>query len=133
MKRMAGMASVLAVVILAAGAEDSSPSIKEIMGKLHKGPNAPLAKLKTALKASTPHWKEVQQLSKDFVNLGAGLARNEPPRGDKSAFVQLADTYYQSAKALDAAAKAEDTARARAALNRIGASCKACHAAHKQQ
>jgi cytochrome c556 len=130
---MAGMASVLAVVILAAGAEDSSPSIKEIMGKLHKGTNAPLAKLKTALKADMPDWKEVKALSKDFVILGAGLAKNEPPRGDKSAFVQLGDAYYQSAKALDTAAKAEDTAKVRAALNKIGASCKACHAAHKQQ
>jgi hypothetical protein len=103
------------------------------MGKLHKGANAPLAKLKTALKADTPDWREVQNLSKDFVILGAGLARNEPPRGDTTAFVQLADAYYQNAKALDGAAKAEDNAKARAALGNIGASCKACHAAHKQQ
>jgi hypothetical protein len=133
MKRMAGMASVLAVLILAARADDSSPSIKEIMGKLHKGANAPLARLKTSLKADTPDWKEVQDSSKDFVILGAGLARHEPPRGDKSTFVQLADAYYQSAKALDAAAKAQDTAKVGAALNKIGASCKACHAAHKKQ
>jgi cytochrome c556 len=127
------MASVLAVLIVAARADDSSPSIKEIMGKLHKGANAPLAKLKTALKADTPDWKEVQDLSKDFVILGAGLAKNEPPRGDKAAFVELADAYYQNAKALDDAAKAEGKAKAQAALNKIGASCKACHAAHKKQ
>jgi cytochrome c556 len=127
------MASVLAVLIVAARADDSSPTIKEIMGKLHKGANAPLAKLKTALKADTPDWKEVQDLSKDFVILGAGLAKNEPPQGDKSAFVQLADAYYQNAKALDDAASSEDKAKAQAALNKIGASCKACHAAHKKQ
>jgi cytochrome c556 len=133
MKRMACMASVLAVLIVAARADDSTPSIKEIMGKLHKGANAPLAKLKTALKADAPDWKDVQDLSKDFVILGAGLAKNEPPRGDKSAFEQLANAYYQNAKSLDDASKAEDKAKAQAALNKIGASCKACHSAHKKQ
>src|SRR4051812_40231140 len=98
MKRMACMASVLAVMIVAARADDSMPSIKEIMGRLHKGANAPLAKLKTALKADTPDWKDVQDLSKDFVILGAGLAKNEPPRGDKPAFELLANAYYQNAK-----------------------------------
>ncbi len=57
MKRTACVASVLAVLIMAARADDSTPSIKEIMGKLHKGNNAPLAKLKTALKRNTPDWK----------------------------------------------------------------------------
>src|SRR5258708_27576090 len=99
MKRVACMASVLAVLMVAARADDASPSIKEIMGKLHKGANAPLAKLKTALKADKPDWKEVQDLSKEFVTLGAGLAKNVPPKGDKSAFAQLADAYYQKAKA----------------------------------
>ena len=132
MKRTACVASVLAVLIMAARADDSTPSIKEIMGKLHKGANAPLAKLKTALKTDTPDWKDVQDLSKDFVILGAGLAKNEPPKGDKSAFVKLADAYYQNAKALDDAAKAEDKAKAQAALSKIGASCKACHSAHKK-
>jgi hypothetical protein len=59
MKRAARAASVLAILIIAARADDSTPSIKEIMGKLHKGPDAPLAKLKTALKSDTPDWKDV--------------------------------------------------------------------------
>ena len=75
MKRMACVASVLAVLIMAARADDSTPSIKEIMGKLHKGANAPLAKLKTALKSDTPDWKDVQDLSKDFVKLGRRLGQ----------------------------------------------------------
>ena len=133
LKPMACVASVLAVLIISAGADDATPSIKEIMGKLHKGANAPLAKLKTALKADTPDWKDIQNLSKDFVILGAGLAKNKPPRGDKAAFEKLANAYHENAKALDAAAKAEDKAKAQAALNKIGASCKTCHAAHKKQ
>jgi cytochrome c556 len=126
------MASALAVLIVAARADDASPSIKEIMGKLHKGANAPLTQLKAALKSDTPDWKDVQELSKLFVSQGADLAKNQPPRGDKSAFDKRARAYYQYAKALDDAAKAEDKAKAQTALNKIGASCKACHSAHKK-
>jgi cytochrome c556 len=133
MKRTACAASVLAVLIMAARADDSTPSIKEIMGKLHKGANAPLAKLKTALKSDTPDWKDVQDLTEDFVSLGAGLAKNKPPKGDNSAFKKRADAYYEYAKSLAAAAKAEDKAKAQSALNKIGGSCRACHSAHKTQ
>jgi cytochrome c556 len=129
---MACVASVLVVLVMAARADDSAPSIKEIMGKLHRGANAPLAKLKTALKADTPDWKDIQDKTKDFVIFGAALAKNTPPRGDKAGFEKHADAYYQNAKSLDDAVKAEDRAKAQAALNRITASCKACHPAHKK-
>ena len=108
LKPMACMAGILAVLIISAGA-DATPSIKEVMGKLHKGTSSPLAKLKTALKADTPDWKAVQNLSKDFVILGLP-GQNKPPRGDESAYEQLANSYYENAKSLDDAAKAEDKA-----------------------
>ena len=133
MKRTACVASVLAVLLIAAGADDSPPSIKAIMGRLHKGANAPLAKLKAALKSDTPDWKDVKDLTEDFVKLGAGLAKNKPPKGDNSAYLKRADAYYEYVKSLNAAAKAEDKTKAQAALNKIGASCKACHSAHKTQ
>ena len=93
-------------------ADDSTPSYQGDHGQAAQGGQRPPAKLKTALKSDTPDWKDVQDLSKDFVSLGAGLAKNEPPRGDKSAFEKRADAYYQYAKALDDAAKAEDKAKA---------------------
>jgi cytochrome c556 len=128
------VASTLAVLALVAGAGADDPlSIKDVMGKLHKGANSPLAKLKTALKADAPDWKAVQDLSKDFVSFGAALAKNDPPRGEKADFEKRGNVYYDTAKALDDAAKAEDKAKAQAALKKIGASCKACHAAHKGQ
>jgi hypothetical protein len=134
MKRLICLASALAVmaVALVAGGDDT-PSIKDVMDKLHKGAGAPLAKLKTALKSDSPDWKNVQDLTKDFVVWGAALAKNEPPRGEKAGFVRLAKGYLDNAKALDDAAKAEDKAKAQAALNKITASCKTCHAAHKEQ
>ncbi len=134
MKRLICVASTLAVLALAAGARtDDPPTIKDVMDKLHKGASSPLAKLKTALKAETPDWSAVQDLTKEFEEFGAALAKNDPPRGEKADFEKLAKGYYKNAKALNDAAKAEDKAKAQAALGKIGASCKTCHAAHKGQ
>ncbi len=134
MKRLVCVASTLATIALLAGARtQESATIKEVMDKLHKGGNAPLAKLKTALKAESPDWTEVQGLTKDFVKFGALLEKNDPPRGEKADFEKLAKAYYKNAKALDDSAKAEDKGKAQSALNKIGASCKSCHTAHKGQ
>jgi Cytochrome C' len=134
MKRLVCLASTFATLALLAGARtQDSATIKEVMDKLHKGGTAPLAKLKTALKAESPDWKEVQDLTKEFVTFGALLEKNDPPRGEKADFEKLAKAYHKNAKALDEAAKAEDKAKAKAALGKITASCKACHTAHKGQ
>jgi cytochrome c556 len=132
MKRLVCLASaaMVMVVFVGAGAEDP-PSIKTVMDKLHKGANSPLAKLKTALKAESPDWKQVQDLAKEFATYGPALAKNDPPAGDKANFDKLATAYADQATALESAAKEENKAKAKAALGKIGASCKACHTAHK--
>jgi cytochrome c556 len=134
MKRLVCVASMLAILGVAAGARtDDPPTIKDVMDKLHKGASSPLAKLKTALKASSPDWSAVQDLTKEFEEFGAALAKNDPPRGEKADFEKLAKAYEKNAKALNAAAKAEDKAKAKAALTKITDSCKTCHTAHKGQ
>jgi cytochrome c556 len=138
MKRPVCLASALAVLALSAvasvqGQGQETPTIKQIMAKLHKGANAPLAKAKAALKGDAPDWKAVQDASKDMVILGALLSKNDPPRGEKADFDKLANTYHENAKALDDAAKAEDKAKSQAALGKIGGLCKSCHSAHKGQ
>ena len=132
MKRLICLASatMMLALVAVAGAEDT-PSIKQIMAKLHKGAKAPMGQLKGALKAETPNWPEVQALSKEFVVLGAGLAKQTPPRGEKAAYEKLATAYFETSKELDDAAKAEDKAKANAAFGKLGASCKSCHQAHK--
>lgn len=137
MKRVACMFGVLAAVIAAAlvtgqaGAGDEAASIKDVMGKLHKGAKAPLAQLKTQLKAESPDWSAIQDETKDFVMFGAALAKFEPPKGETSDYKKLATKYYDNAKALDDAAEKKDLAAARAAFSKISASCKECHSAHK--
>ena len=115
----------------AGAADEKKPTIKQIMVKLHKGAKSPLAKVKSELNSESPNWEAVEKQSKDFVILGASLAKNEPKKGNKESWKQLADQYYDDAKALDDAAEAKDKAAASAAFQRLGASCKACHQKHK--
>lgn len=132
MKRVACVASALAILVLAAGADDATtPSIKEVMTKLHKGANAPLSKLKTALKAESPDWTSIRISTAQVTVLGASLPKNAPPKGEKADYERRARAYLANAKDLNAAAKAEDKAQAQAALDKLGASCKDCHSAHK--
>ena len=124
--------AVSCLATIAVGADDKkTPTIKEVMSKLHKGAKSPLAKLKTALKAESPDWKSIQDSTKDFVILGAALAKNDPPKGEKHAYKKLADSYFEQSKAMDDAAKKEDKAAANAAFTKVSTSCMACHKAHK--
>ena len=96
MKRFACVASVLAVLALAAGADNpETQTVKQLMNKLHKGANAPLTRLKTALKSETPDWKKVQDASKELVVLGAGLPKTEPAKGDKANYEKLATSLFR--------------------------------------
>jgi cytochrome c556 len=141
MKRIACMMGVVAVVIAAAlvtsqagagaGAAAEPTSIKDVMDALHKGAKSPLAQLKTQLKAETPNWAEIQGETKEFVTIGASLAKFEPPKGDAADYKSQATTYYSNAKALDEAAQKKDLAATKKAFGKISASCKDCHTAHK--
>jgi cytochrome c556 len=124
---------VLMLTAVVAGQDDKTPTIKELMRKLHKGANAPLSKTRDALKSDSPNWDNLRKQTKDLVALAASLPKNDPPRGDKAAYRELADDYYGNSKKLDDAAKDEDLSSARAAAKKLGESCKACHTAHKGQ
>src|SRR5258708_6103174 len=137
MKRLACMASVVALMAVSvlvtgrAGAFDETPSIKDVMGKLHKGPNSPLAQLKKGLQGDSPNWKELQGTTKEFVTYGSALPKDEPPKGDKEDFKKLAIAYYDNAKTLDDAARKEDLAGTQAALGKLSSSCMPCHKTHR--
>ena len=76
MKKISCVVLVLSLVSLSglanriAGSDDEkTPTIKEVMQKLHKGPNADLAKLKKDLAADSLDWNAIQAKAKDFENL----------------------------------------------------------------
>ncbi len=127
---------VMATVPIAAGAvgafQDKTPTIKQVMGKLHKGAKSQQKVLDTQIKAESPDWDAIQKTTKDFVILGAALEKNDPPKGSKDSWKKQADKYYANAKALDDAAADKDVDKVKAAQKTIGASCKACHSAHRE-
>jgi hypothetical protein len=138
MKRLTGLLAGLALPValsLATRPADAQgskvPSVKEIMGRLHKGADSPLTKLRAELQDEQPDWALVQRGAMDFVTLGAALGKNAPPKGDKKSWAELSAKYLEQAKALDAAAQKKDKNAALAAHTRLNESCKDCHTAHR--
>ncbi len=138
MKKLVMLGSVLAVLacagisgVRAGSAYEATPSVKEIMKKINGGPKSISGKLKTALKSSKPDWSVIQEDTKEYVELSEALAKNEPKKGSKESWEKLSKGYLDHATALDEAAKKEDKAGVQAALKKAGATCKACHTAHK--
>jgi len=136
MTRWQTVAVVLGLLALAAAGpaaapDQKTPTIKQVMDKLHKGANPPIARLRKELQADEPDWAAIQKTTKDFVILGAALAKNEPPKGNKESWARLAKQYFDYAKAMDDAAEQKDKAATLAAHAKLRGSCAACHRAHK--
>lgn len=127
----AGVAAVLGLAGLAGAGDDTPPTIKAAMGKLHKGGTAALPTVGKALKAPNPDWKGIQTTSKLIAELSEAITGLEPPKGDKADYEKQIKAYTANAKMLKEAADKEDVAKASAAVAKLGASCKTCHAAHK--
>ena len=123
----------LAVPIGAFAFDDETPTIKKVMGKLHKGSTSESKVLDKLAKATPTDWEEIGKTTKDFVILGAALAKNDPPKGDKDSWKQLTGKYFDNAKELDDAATAHDLDKLKAAQKKMGASCKTCHNAHQDK
>ena len=135
---VAGVAAVLVLAGLASGPagatnDDETPSIKKIMGKIHKGKTSALSVLKTALKSDSPNWEKVQKEAKIYAEYSAAMPKNDPPAGDKADYDKLAKALASAGKDLESAAEKEELKASRAALKKIGASCKPCHESHKSQ
>jgi mono/diheme cytochrome c family protein len=131
MKKFASVLAGLVVAIVATGTLLAADlTIKEVMGKAHKGPNSLLANLGKDLKDDEPEWTDIQKETKELVELGTTLGKNDPPKGDKQSWKNLTKAYLDNAKALDAAAQKKDKATAQSYQAKLAGSCKACHTAH---
>jgi cytochrome c556 len=134
----ASLTVFMVMACLAAGAasarddDEQTPTIKAIMEKLHTGKKSPLNTVKTALKANSPNWEELQTQAKLFKKYGDSLEKNDPPRGKKDAYAKLAKAYAASAKSLEEAAERENLKGARDAFKKITNSCTTCHKSHKK-
>lgn len=116
-----------------ASSDEEVPTIKKVMKKLNQGKNAPIAKVKAALKGGSPSWADVQKEAKVIATLSAALPKNDPPRGEKEGYDKLAHAFASAAKSLEESAEKEDLRGSRDALKKITTSCMPCHQSHKSK
>jgi hypothetical protein len=126
---------VLVVFGLTAGLAGAGKlmTVKQIMGKLNKGPNALTPSLKRSLQQDQLDWKQIQDQSKEYANLSAELTKTNPPRGDKASWEKLTQEYAAVAKSLETASANKDKAAALAAHSKLTKACSACHKVHRPQ
>ena len=116
---------------LTAGA-GASPSIKEIMTKLTKGPNSLTPVIGKELAAAEPPWETLQPRTKEFALLASAMGKKDPPKGHKASWEKLTSAYAEWADDLDKAAQAKDKDAALEAHGKLAGSCMACHREHRE-
>lgn len=85
----------------------------------------------TMVKEKEPKWDSVAEKSKSWVKAAEDLGKNKPKKGTAESWSGLTKKWLEEAKTLDTAAGKKDVNAVSAALKTFGASCKACHTAHK--
>ncbi len=116
-----------------ADAADESITPEVVMKKLFAGKTSALNTVKGALKTGTPDWAKVQKAAGTFAKYGPELGKNHPPRGEQASWDKLTKALADASKELDGAAKKEDLKSTSDVVKKLGASCKACHTAHKPE
>ncbi len=139
MKSLICGVSMLALIVAGglasrpAGAADESVTPEVVMKKLFAGKTSALNTVKGALKGETPDWAKIKKATATIAEYGPKLGANHPPRGEKASWAKLTKALADSSKELDGAAKKEDLASTNDVVKKLGASCKACHSAHKPE
>jgi len=110
----------------------ASPTIKQIMGKLTKGPNSLTPVIGKELEADPPAWETIGPQTQEYARLAAAMSKNDPPRGSKESWAKLATAFATTAEALNKAAQAKDRNAALEAHGVITGSCMECHREHRR-
>ena len=125
-------AGFLVCAILApAWADDSVPQIEEIMKKVNSKKAGLQFKLVEGVKASDPKWDDMGKQAKDYKKLIDFLAKNNPPKGDKSSWETMTKKYSEGAAKVEEAVSKKDKDGTTKALESMNKMCGSCHKAHK--
>lgn len=112
-------------------AAKSNPAIKEIMGKVAKGPQSLTGLIGKELAADPPPWDTIQPQAKELATLAASMRDLEPAIGSKESWAEQTSAYTAEATTLAKAAEDKDLEAARDAHGTLSRSCMACHRAHR--
>lgn len=113
-----------------ASADDSTPSIEDIMKKLH-GKNGSHKLINKALETDPPDWDVIAKHAKIYADLSALLEKDKPEKGDEAGFKKLAQAYAKDAKALSDAAQKKDKDKVKTVFGKLKESCETCHEDHR--
>jgi hypothetical protein len=105
--------------------------IKQIMGKVAKGPNSLTPVIGKELDLDPPPWESIQGQTKDYAQSASKLGKYDPPKGSKESWIKLTAAFAESAAELDRAAMAKDKEAAKVAHDQLRISCNACHQEHR--
>ena len=111
--------------------DDKTPTIKEVMKKLHgEGGLSGLIKVALNPKDKEPKWDEINERAKEVTPLAKALAKNTPPKGDAESWETFTKKYAEAAEKLEKASADKDAKVAKEALS-VVTNCKGCHEAHR--
>ena len=110
----------------------SSLAIKQIMGKLARGPQSLTPVIGSQLDQDPPPWETIQGQTKEYAQSASELGKYDPPKGAKESWIKLTTEFAKSASELDRAAGAKDKDAAKVAHEELKNSCNACHQEHRR-
>jgi len=129
-------AAALVGFVVASGAttaqdkdKKKTPTIKEIMGKAHKGTKSLMAGIGQQAKGG--QWEDAQNGASTLKEFGEAIGKNKPPRGSEESWKTQTEKYKKNTESVAEAVEAKDAAKVAAALKTLGGSCKDCHDSHK--
>jgi hypothetical protein len=108
------------------------PGIRQIMGKLTKGPNSLTPLIGNELQQDPPPWDTIQGQAKEYAKSAAELGTYDPPRGAKESWTKLTAEFAETGAELEKAAMAKDKAAAILTHDQLKNSCNACHQEHRR-
>jgi Cytochrome C' len=108
------------------------PGIRQIMGKIGRGPGALTPTIGNELKQDPPPWETIQGQAKDYAQSVSELGKYDPPRGAKEAWTKVTADFVETAAELEKAALAKDKEAARSAHDQLQNSCNSCHQEHRR-
>jgi hypothetical protein len=108
-----------------------TPTIRQIMGKLTRGPNSLTPVLGKELQAEAPDWATIQPQTEEYARLAAAMVQNKPRRGSPESWAKLSSAFADTASALNKAAQAKNRDAALEAHGQIEGSCMECHREHR--
>jgi cytochrome c556 len=111
-------------------ADDSTPSIEDIMKKLN-GKNGSHKLINKALESDPPDWEVIGKHAKIYADLAALLEKNKPEKGDEAGWKKLSQAYAKEAKALAEAAQKKDKEKVKTIFGQLKESCETCHENHR--